>query len=149
MRILSRLSLTLSLCLTIAACSGANTGLHNIQFSGAAEAFPADYQVRARRYLGAEAGLTVAVSYPRLTLGETALSPKRWYVCLRGLEPTGSAPDGFRPVLEIAENMMSAQSRPGTYDVVLVLRASGTSTAIKGYDSPLCREGRYEVLAAA
>lgn len=143
-----RLLLTLACAAALACCSGANTGVSNLQFSGAAEPFPADYQARVLRYLGEQSGAGVSVSYPQTTVGETALSPKRWYVCVRGTTPPGPPPTRLKPVLEAAHDLLRSRADPRSYDVVLVLRPSGTVSAIKGFDAPLCADGRYEALSA-
>lgn len=88
------------------------------------------------------------VSYPQATVGETALSPKRWYVCLSGVQPPGLPPTSAPPLLDAATALVQPGSRRGVYHVLLILRASGTVSALKGYDSPLCADGRYEALAA-
>jgi hypothetical protein len=143
-----RVLLTLVLVGAIAGCSGANTALHNVQFSGAAEPFPTDYAARALRYLGAQPTAGVSVSYPQTTVGETALSPKRWYICLTGLMPPGPPSSTAKPLLDAAFDLARRDSSQGIYEVILVLRASGTVSALKGFDSPLCADGRYEALAA-
>lgn len=143
-----RLSLLLAFVMLLGGCSGSNTGLQNLQFSGEAEAFPADYSARALRYLGAQMGPGVAVSYPRTIVGETALSPRRWYICLRGLAPPEPAPRAAKPLLEAAVDLMQSGSGEGVYDVIVILRASGAVSAIKGFDAPLCAGGRYEALLA-
>ena len=131
----------------MAGCTGANTGINTIQVSGAEEAFPADYQARARRYLAGQSatGAGVQVSYPRTVVGETAFSPRRWYVCLTGMVPPAPAPQRIKPVLEGLVD--SARGASGVYHVVLILRPGGTATAVTGFDSPLCTDGRYARLA--
>ena len=143
-----RILLILACAAALAACSGANSGVSTLQFSGAAEPFPSDYQARVLRYLGEQPATGATVSYPQTTVGETAFSPKRWYVCLHGLAPSGPPPTRLKPVLELAHDLVASRPVSGVYEVVLVLRASGTVSAIKGFDSPLCASGRYEALPA-
>lgn len=138
---------TLLLVSLVFGCASTNTALHNLQFSGDAETFPADYQERAAKYVAdLPAAGSLIVSYPETTLGVTAPGPKRWYVCIRGLEPQTEAETGLKPVLEMVEGMLSPRSGGPIYEVILIMRDSGVTTAIKAFDSPLCRAGRYESL---
>jgi hypothetical protein len=66
------------------------------QVNQAIEPFPSNYLASAAvAVVGVpvEPGQKVAVSYPQPTIGTTAFDPKRWYVCVLGLEPSASAPD--------------------------------------------------------
>ena len=128
-------------------CASTNTAMHNLQFSGAAETFPADYNERAAKYVAElPVGGSLIVSYPEMTLGETATSPKRWYVCVRGLAPQLPVETGLKPVLETVEGMLGPKQGGPIYEVILIMRDSGVTSAIKAFDSPLCRAGRYEGL---
>ena len=124
-------------------CSGVNTSINTLQFSAAAEPFPVDYQSRALRYLSDRGPVGVQVSYPQTLLGETVFSPQRWYVCLIGLPPPAASGVGARA----AARDMKPVTYSGIYHEVLVLRANGTASAIRGFDSPLCASGRYEGLS--
>ena len=134
--------------LALAGCAGANTSLNTLQVSGAEEAFPADYQLRAQRYLTGQESAGVMVSYPRTVVGETAFSARRWYVCLTGLPPNAPQPDTLRPLLSAAFDRAESGATEGVYTVILILRPGGSTSALMGYDSPLCADGSYEALAA-
>lgn len=133
--------------LALAGCTGPNASLNTIQVSGAEETFPADYAARARRYLAglepagqSRAGLQI--SYPRTVVGSTAFDARRWYVCLDGVVPSAPPSTRMRPVLDLW------QPAPDRYHVILILRPGGSTTAVTGFDSPLCAGARYEPLAA-
>jgi len=79
---MKKILLSLLCALALAGCTGANTSFNTIQVSGAEEAFPADYQLRARRYLAEQDLAGVQISYPRTVVGETAFSPA--LVCVPG-----------------------------------------------------------------
>ena len=143
-----RFSVSLLCALALAGCAGANTSLSTVQVSGAEEAFPADYQGRALHYLAGQDIAGVQISYPRTVVGETAFSPKRWYVCLDGLAPPVPPSTRIKPVLDLAMDLARRDQTPAAYHVILILRASGSTTAITGFDAPLCADGRYEALAA-
>ena len=128
-------------------CSSTNTAIHNLQFSGDAETFPVDYNARAASYVAKlPAAGSLSVSYPETTLGETATSAKRWYVCVRGLQPQIPTPTGLKPVLELVEGMVDPGPENPIYELILVMRDSGSTSAIKAFDSALCKTGRYESL---
>ena len=128
-------------------CASTNTALHNLQFSGDAETFPADYNARAAKHVAElPVGGSLLVSYPETTLGETATSPKRWYVCVRGLAPQLAVETGLKPVLETVEGMVSPRQGGPIYELILIMRDSGVTSAIEAFDSPLCQAGRYEGL---
>jgi len=145
---MKKILLSLLCALALAGCTGANTSFNTIQVSGAEEAFPADYQLRARRYLAEQDLAGVQISYPRTVVGETAFSPRRWYVCLDGLAPPAPPTRRAKPLLEAALNLARPDVAADDYQVILILRASGSTAAIKGFDAPLCGDGRYEALAA-
>lgn len=143
-------TLLLAMVLGLTGCSGgSNSSISTLQFTGAEEPFPADYAARAARYLGEERTPGVLVSYPRSVVGETAVSPRRWYVCLSGVQPPGPPPSRAKPVLEAAFDLFRPGAARGVYNVIVFLRASGTASALRGFDSPLCADGRYEALPAA
>lgn len=144
-----RLLLILACVCVLACCSGANTSMNTLQLAGTAEPFPDDYPTRALRYLGEDPAAGVMVSYPQTTLGDTVFSARRWYVCLSGITPPGPAPKGAKPLFEAAADLTQANAGRGIYHVILILRANGAVSAIKGYDSPLCRDARYQALTAA
>jgi hypothetical protein len=130
-------------------CASINTAIHNLQFSGDAETFPADYNERAANYVAElPVGGSLSVSYPEMTLGETATSPKRWYVCVRGLAPQLPVETGLKPVLEAVEGVLDPGQGGPRYEVILIMRDGGVTSPIKAFDSPLCRAGRYEGLKA-
>lgn len=145
---MKKILLTMLCALALAGCTGANTSLNTLQVSGVEEAFPADYQARARRHLGEQAMAGVQISYPRTVVGETAFSARRWYVCLAGLAPPGAPPSSAKPVLEAAIDLVRPEADLGVYHTILILRPSGSTTAITGFDAPLCAGSRYEPLAA-
>mgnify|MGYP003635642175 CR=1 FL=1 len=134
--------------LVLAGCTGANTSLNTVQLSGAEEAFPADYQARALRYLGEQDRAGIQVSYPMTAVGETAFSARRWYVCLAGLTPPAPPSTRLKPLVEMATDVVRPNPNPTVYHVILILRPGGSTTAIKGFDAPLCADARYEALAA-
>lgn len=128
-------------------CASTNSAMHNLQFYGDAETFPADYNQRAAKYVaGLPVGGRLTISYPEMTLGETAASPKRWYVCVRGLAPQLPVETGLKPVLETVEGMLDPKQGGPIYEMILIMRDSGVTSAIKTFDSPLCGAGRYEGL---
>ena len=82
-------------------CTTTTISFSNGQLNGASEPFPSNYLHGAAV---AVAGLPIApsqrlaVSYPQLTFGVTAIDPKRWYACVEGLAPQPGAPD-TQPIL--------------------------------------------------
>lgn len=126
-------------------CSNHNVSPHTLQFSGENVAFPENYQVEAARIVrDRKADPEFArVSEPQPTLGDTAFSPKRWYVCVRGIpapKPNSTRPP---PVSEVVENWITSRQPSGVYDVLLIFSGRERPSAREGYDSPLCRDQNF------
>ena len=132
----------------LAGCSSGLPGPQSVQVSGAQEPFPADYKARALRVLGDAAGPGMSISYPQLTLGESAFGPRRWYACVRGVATTTEPSSKLKPVLDFAGDAMRPAATAGIYEVIVILRGNGSASQIKTFDSPLCASGSYEPLAA-
>lgn len=145
---MKKILVILACALALYGCAGANTSLNTIQVSGGEEAFPADYQARALAYLGEQGPAGVQVSYPQTVVGETAFSARRWYVCLTGVTPPRPPVPRLRPLVDMAMNPGQPYRTAERYHVILILRPGGSTTAIKGFDAPLCADARYEALAA-
>ncbi|MBU1307422.1 MAG: hypothetical protein KKF33_18110 [Alphaproteobacteria bacterium] len=61
--------------------------------------------------------------------------------------PTTSKPaTKTKPLLDLMGNLTQPGQSRGIYEVVIILRANGSSAQIKGFDAPLCADGRYETL---
>ena len=138
------------ICLGLGACTGPNTGIATLQFSGDTVAFPETYQADAARVLstmpGAANNPNLSISAPQTTLGVTAVSPKRWYVCVRGITPPGPRPTTWRPLVDVARTYLDPASNADSYDAVLFFRGSGRPTVKLAWDAPLCRTASYAPL---
>ncbi|MET0905444.1 MAG: hypothetical protein ABWY10_05150 [Tardiphaga sp.] len=139
-----------ALCTGLAGCTGPNTGISTLQFNGDTVAFPEDYQADAAKILantpGASNNSSLTISTPQPTLGVTALSPKRWYACVRGITPPGPRPTTWRPLVDVARTYLDPASNVGSYDAVVFYRGSGRPTVRFAWDAPLCRGGSYAPL---
>jgi hypothetical protein len=120
-----------------------------LQFSAEALPFPDNYQVEAARIVSQKRAdpQKATVSYPRQTLGVSAFSPQRWYVCIRGVSEKPK-PDRLPKAAELAARWLDPQTDQGTHNIVLFFGTTVRPTAREGYDSPLCREGQYEPITA-
>jgi hypothetical protein len=136
--------------LTLAGCTGQNTNIATLQFSGSSEKLPDNYQVEAARVVATKTvagGQQVRVSRPQPILGVTAFSPKRWYVCVLGL--AGPArPSRIPSIYDAVMNVADPASNAGVYNLVLVFNEGRRPSVKTGYDSPLCRTAAYEPLTA-
>ena len=139
-----------AMCMGLGACTGPNTSLSTLQFTDDTVAFPDTYRDDAARVLanmpGAANNPNLTISAPQTTLGVTAVSPRRWYVCVRGITPPGPPPTRLKPLLELASNALDPASTTGSYDAVLFFRGSGRPTVKLAFDAPLCRSGTYAPL---
>lgn len=127
--------------LALAGCAGPNTDIRNLQFSGASAPLPADYRVRAAQAvadLPIEAGGVVTFSEPKTIVGQTAFSPKRWFVCARGIAPAGPKPGGIKPLAQTIESWVAPPQSSGRYDVMVIFTAAGLTSLYKSFDAPLC-----------
>lgn len=141
---------TLVIALAAAALLGGcvNSSINTLQFSGATEPFPADYNAAAAKEIKARKIVAsgLQVSYPRTVLGETPFSPKRWYLCVLGV-PTSKTPATAWPNLtQLAENALRRTPAPGVFDLLLFLHAGQTPGSVEAFDAELCRDGVYEPL---
>ena len=131
-------------------CSSQNMSLITMQFSGATVPYPENYEVEATRVIQQRGGDrdSTRVSQPWTTVGSGPFSPKRWYVCIRGLPPTGRPPQP--KALELIEERLGQRSLPGAYDVVLFFSDKAGRPSVKtGFDSPLCRDLEYHPINVA
>ena len=132
----------------LVACSGQNTSLNRLQFSGASEPFPEHYQVEAARFVqarGAEIS-TIQVSAPAETLGASAFGPKRWYSCIRGL-PAPPPAKTMPTVEQFVSGWLGEQ--PLHYDVIMIFSAGKPRPSVHdGLDSPLCQGVTFSPLTA-
>jgi len=127
--------------LALAGCAGPNTDIRNIQFSGDTAPLPTDYQARAAKAvadLPIAPGATLTFSEPRTVVGQTAFSPKRWYVCARGIAAPGAKPQGVKPITQFLDEWFAPAQSEGRYDVVVVFTAAGLTSLHKSFDAQLC-----------
>lgn len=127
--------------LGLAGCSGPNTDIRNIQFSGDTAPLPADYHARATQ---AVAGLpkvgdgAVTFSAPRTVVGQTAFAPKRWYVCAQGIAAPGPKPRGVKPISQFIDDWVAPPKSSERYDVIVIFNAAGLTSLHKSFNAPLC-----------
>jgi hypothetical protein len=129
-------------------CSNHNVSPHTVQLSGETLAFPDNYEVEAARLVrdrGADPEFA-RVSEPQPTLGETVFSPKRWYVCVKGVPAPTPKSAALPPVTELVEQVFSPEA--GVYDVLLIFSGRQRPSVREGYDSPLCRDQSYRAIKA-
>lgn len=141
-----RPAIAVSAAVLLAGCTWQNASLNRVQLNGATRPFPENYQSEAARAVSVGGGYiaTAQVSYPMPALGTTALAPQRWYSCVRGM-PTTSTP---APNLEQTIGAALGQ-RPGISETVLFFSdANGRASVRSGFDSPLCRDVKYEAILA-
>lgn len=134
----------------LAGCTGPNTTMATLQFSGATVTFPQNYQREAARVVSQRGfdPASATVSYPRPTLGATAFQPQRWYVCIRGAS-IAQRPDRLPKAFEILDQAIDPRSTAGIHNVVLIFGSDGRRPSERGgFDSPLCRDGQYEPITA-
>jgi len=135
----------------IAACSNQNTSWSTIQLSGDTMPYPENYQAEAARIVAQRGGdpASASVSQPQSTLGATAFAPQRWYVCVRGLSQA-PRPARLPKPMELVDQLFDSRASAGIHNVILVFGAPGRRPTVReGYDSPLCHDGRYEMIVAA
>ncbi len=141
--------LLLVLAASLAGCSSQNASLSTLQFAGETVPYPDHYEAEAARLVeerGVEPAL-VTVSQPQTTLGAGPFSPRRWYICVRGM-PTSAKPRPARPV-EVLEEWLGQRTTAGVHDVVLIFSGTAGRPSVRsGYDSPLCRGLQYGPITA-
>ena len=143
-------ALVLILALALSGCASSGFLPNKLQLSKETMPFPERYQREAARVVQLRGGdrERVTVSYPRTTIGQTAQSPQRWYVCVRGLTPP-PVEDGLPTVEEFAGTTLNPAANSRLYDVLLFFPADGALPSVRdGYDSSLCRDGAFERLTA-
>ena len=146
-----RRALPLGFAAILAGCSGHNVSPHTLQFSGEAIPFPANYEAEAARIVR-DRGVdpeAVRISEPQPTLGVTAFSPKRWYVCVRGIPNPQAKSSGLVPIDEMVDAWLAQTSGDGSYDILLFFSGSQTPSVREGFDSPLCRNRDYVAIRVA
>jgi len=124
------------LLLPVAGCTDFAPSVGGAQFSGAVLPLPADYRAivgRAAAKFKVAPGQSLQISEPKTTVGVTALDPRRWYVCLAGVQPPAPRPGQAAPA--------------GRYDVIAILEPIGPPGILHGYDSPLCRDATFSPFA--
>lgn len=125
----------------LAGCTGPNTDIRSIQFTGTENALPVDYldlAVRAVDGLPIVSGSKVTFSRPRTVVGVTAFSPKRWYVCAEGIASPGPKPSGIKPVSHFTDEWLFGARPQGRYDVIVFFNEVGMTSLLKRYDAQLC-----------
>jgi hypothetical protein len=133
---LPRAVLATLILLPLAGCTDFAPSMGGAQFSGATLPLPADYRAivgRAAAKFKVAPGQGLRISEPKTTVGVTALDPRRWYVCLAGVQPPAPRP-GQSP-------------STGRYDTVAILEPIGPPGILHGYDSPLCRDATFSPFA--
>jgi hypothetical protein len=136
----------------LAACGPYNSGLNTLQFSSETVPFPQNYQIEAARVAATRPhapGVTLVVSRPQPTLGLNALSPQRWFVCIRGLASPAGPSRSWPKLDELVGQILDPAANPGNHDVILVFSGTARPTLRQGTDSPLCRTAVFEPLTAA
>jgi hypothetical protein len=131
-------------------CSNHNVSPHTLQFSGDTVAYPEKYQAEAARIVRdrkADPGFA-RISEPQLTLGETAFSPKRWYVCVRGISAPKPKSNRPPPAAEIVERWITSRQPARIYDVLMIFSGRERPSVREGFDSPLCRDQTYVPITA-
>lgn len=133
----------------VAGCSPTTAPINTMQFSEETLPFPENYQVEAARIVAQRRADTngASVSYPQTTLGLSPFSPRRWYVCVRGVSDEPKPERIPRPG-DIIEGWIDPRAEAGIHNVVLFFGTTGRPTAKDGYDSPLCRNSQYEPITA-
>lgn len=134
----------------VAGCSPTTAPINTIQFSEETLPFPDNYQAEAARIVAERRAdpSDASVSYPQTTLGLSALSPRRWYVCVRGISDE-LKPQQIPTPGAIIESWLDPRAEAGLHNVILLFGTNGRPVAKDGYDSPLCRDGLYEPITAA
>ncbi len=145
-----RLTLPIGFAATLAGCSGHNMSPHTVQFSGDTIPFPVNYESEAAKVIRERGGdlSTARVSEPKPTLGVTAFSPKRWYVCVKGIPAPQPRASGLLPLDEMVDGWLTHKSGEQSYNVLLFF-SSQTASRREGYDSPLCRDLDYREIKAS
>ncbi len=126
-------------CLLLGGCSAMDS-LNTMQFSAATEPYPANYRAAAREAIGDTAAGSL-VSQPSTIVGESPVSPKRWYVCVR--QPLA------RPLAEPSyqSGRSSAATTPNYTETVLILSSGKPAFFIPGPAPRLCDGAQFEPLA--
>lgn len=135
--------IALVLLLALAGCTGQNTGPNTLQFNSETIPFPDDYMAAAAEVVSMSRvaeGATVLVSRPQPTIGVSPTSPRRWYVCIRGLEPRRAPPDTLPPLVDA---LFQDRSREEQFDTVLIFAGPRSPSVEQGYNSVLCRDAEY------
>ncbi|WP_332717311.1 hypothetical protein [Pelagibacterium mangrovi] len=125
----------------LAACgptSNVNHSVGSLQFNGETEPYPEDYaEVAAQMVRGRDAVAPLTVSEPQTMRGEGPFSPKRWFVCVRGVKPVGNPTRA--PLQRQFEDWVAPPASTGNYDVILVFRDKLRPAVVEGHDARLCR----------
>lgn len=128
--------------LSIAGCTAPNTNLTTMQLSGATTPLPPNYQdiaAKAVADLPVAEGAALAFSEPRNMLGETVFSPKRWYLCVAGVQPPSPKPAPKTvPVFTRVTEWVAPPQTHGRYDVIVIFNDKGHSSLRRTFDSELC-----------
>jgi hypothetical protein len=146
-----RLLVSFGLAALLVGCSSNNAGTNTLQYSPEARDYPYGYQIEAARVVqerDADPGF-VRVSRPMTTLGETVLSPRRWFVCVRGI-PAPAPPSGFFAAVAQVFRAWFGPKDPGgiVYDVVLFFSGEQEVSIRDGFDLPLCQGLEFEFITA-
>lgn len=139
----------LTIATLLAAC--ANSSLNTLQFSGASEPFPGNYQAQTALEIKARqlAALGLQVSYPQQVLGQSPFGPRRWYVCVLGVATSKTPPATWPNLTQLAQNALRSTPPAGVFNVILFLHPGQTAGLIEAFDAELCRDAAYEPLFIA
>lgn len=144
-RLILQISTVLALA-TLAGCSGGN-----LQFSGEVQPLPANYRTAALAAIEGRprAGGELLISRPQTVVGQNVFSPRRWYVCVRGLKPPRApvvGPDLLWPAVTRA---LGAPPPADIYDAIVFLPAGREPWVIDAFDAELCRDVAFDLLRPA
>tara|TARA_R100000365_G_scaffold3656_1_gene13137 strand:- start:2528 stop:2965 length:438 start_codon:yes stop_codon:yes gene_type:complete len=145
---MTKLTVALIPILALPACSTVNHSVGSIQFNAEAEPAPDNYRDVAKQAVSGRKtidGSGLLVSHPATMAGETAFSPMRWYICVRGIAPKGEPP-AIPALQRKIENWVAPPLVTAPYDLVVIFNEPYHWQVVEGFDTRLCRDAAFERL---
>ncbi len=120
-----------------------NHSIGSLQFNSETEALPENYaEIAARHVALRPTASPLLISEPNTMIGKNVYSPRRWYVCVRGIAPKGN-PSTIIPLTTRIENWLSPPASTDHYDIIVVFQEKLNSFVTEGFDSRLCRNAQF------
>lgn len=124
----------------LSACSTQNTNLSTVQINQNALPYPENYRAMAHAALRERAAdeTSIQISSPQTVIGRSMFEPRRWFVCVRGLEVAAS------PRSNLWNAARSAVSPTEGPELVLIYEGRGRPSINESAGSDLCRGAQFE-----